>query len=82
MKEEYQEQIMVLTNITHFLESFLKMKNQPDFFKIYDPQELSRLIAVVNLNYMFPIPKNEVTLFVKKDIDTYRTFKSEEVFFS
>jgi protein AbiQ len=27
---------------------------------------------------MFPIPKKEVTPFVKKDIDTYRTFKSEE----
>jgi protein AbiQ len=54
------------------------MKNQPDFFKIYDLQNLSRLIAVVNLNYMFPIPKSEVTPFVKKDIDTYRTFKLEE----
>ena len=27
---------------------------------------------------MFPIPKDEVSPFIKKNIDTYRTFKSEE----
>ena len=64
--------------VSHAQPRHLKMKKQPDFFKIYDPQDLSRLIAVVNLNYMFPIPKNEVTPFAKKDIGTYRTFKSEE----
>ena len=53
------------------------MKKQPDFFKIYDSKQSLRLIAVVNLNYMFPIPKAEVSPFFKKDIDTYRTFKSE-----
>ena len=67
-----------ITQVSHAQLRHQKMKKQPDFFKIYDPQELSRLIAVVNLNYMFPIPKNEVTPFIKKDIDTYRTFKSEE----
>ena len=67
-----------ITQISHAQSRHLKMKKQPDFFKIYDPQNLSRLIAVVNLNYMFPIPKDEVSPFIKKDIDTYRTFKSEE----
>ena len=33
------------------------MKRQPDFFKIFDSEDRSRLLAVVNLNYMFPIPK-------------------------
>lgn len=64
--------------MSHAQPRHIKMKKQPDFFKIYDPQELSRLIAVVNLNYMFPIPKDEVSPFIKKNIDTYRTFKSEE----
>lgn len=27
---------------------------------------------------MFPIPKNQTSPFVKKDIDTYRTFKTEQ----
>jgi protein AbiQ len=67
-----------ITQVSHVQQRHMKMKNQPDFFKIYDPQALSRLIAVVNLNYMFPIPKNEVTPFVKRDIDTYRTFRSED----
>lgn len=67
-----------ITQISHAQERHLKMKNQPDFFKIYDPDDFSRLIAVVNLNYMFPIPKNEVSPFIKKEIDSYRTFKSED----
>ena len=67
-----------ITQVSHAQPRHIKMKKQPDFFKIYDPQELSRLIAVVNLNYMFPIPKDEVSQFIKKNIDTYRTFKSEE----
>ena len=72
------EDFYYITQVSHAQPRHQKMKKQPDFFKIYDPQALSRLIAVVNLNYMFPIPKNEVTPFVKKDIGTYRTFKSEE----
>ena len=72
------EDFYYITQVSHAQPRHQKMKKQPDFFKIYDPQDLSRLIAVVNLNYMFPIPKNEVTPFVKKDIGTYRTFKSEE----
>ncbi len=72
------EKFYYITQVSHAQFRHIKMKNQPDFFKIYDPKEISRLIAVVNLNYMFPIPKDEVTSFVKKDIDTYRTFKSEE----
>ena len=71
------ENFYYITQVSHAQPRHAKMKKQPDFFKIYDPKNLSRLIAVVNLNYMFPIPQNEVTPFVKKDIDTYRTFKSE-----
>lgn len=73
-----KDDLFYITQISHAQPRHLKMKNQQDFFKIYDPQQLSRLIAVVNLNYMFPILKNEVTPFIKKDIDTYRNFKSEE----
>lgn len=73
-----KEGFYYITQVSHAQPRHLKMKKQPDFFKIYDPQELSRLIAVVNLNYMFPIPKEEVRPFIKKDIHTYRTFKSEK----
>lgn len=33
------------------------MGQQKDFYKLFDPKNPKRLIAVVNLNYMFPIPK-------------------------
>ena len=54
------------------------MTQQKDFFKLYDPDNPTRLIAVVNLNYMFPIPKEYTYDFEKKKIDTYRTFESEK----
>ena len=57
-----KDNLCYITQISHAQPRHIKMKNQPDFFKIYDPQELSRLIAVVNLNYMFPIPKEEVSI--------------------
>ena len=41
-------------------------------------QEQSRLIAVVNINYMFPILKTEVSNFDKSKVGTYRNFISEE----
>ena len=36
-----------------------------------------RLVAVVNLNYMFPIPKSILSTLEYKDIDKHRTFTSE-----
>lgn len=67
-----------ITQVSHAQKRHLRMKKQPDFFKVYDPKNPSRLIAVVNLNYMFPIPKDEVTPFIKREIDIYRTFESEQ----
>jgi len=67
-----------ITQISHPQPRHLNMKNQPDFFKIYDIKNSTRLIAVVNLNYMFPIPKKDISPFIIKDIDKYRSFVSEE----
>ncbi|MBC5746206.1 type III toxin-antitoxin system ToxN/AbiQ family toxin, partial [Lachnospiraceae bacterium MD308] len=36
------------------------------------------LIAVINLNYMFPIPKNIYNKLQYKDLDKHRTFKNEK----
>lgn len=66
-----------VTQVSHPQLRHQNMKNSKDFFKIYDPQNRTRLIAVVNLNYMFPIPKNQTSPFEKKNIHTYRTFASE-----
>ncbi len=66
-----------VTQVSHAQPRHQKMKQQKDFYKIFDPKSPQRLIAVVNLNYMFPIPKEQTTHFEKKNIHTYRTFKSE-----
>ena len=66
-----------ITQVSHPQARHQKMKNSKDFCKIFDPKNPTRLIAVVNLNYMFPIPKDQTTPFEKKNIHTYRTFRSE-----
>ncbi len=71
------DDLLYITQISHAQSRHLNMKQQKDFYKIYDPATPSRLLAVVNLNYMFPVPKSEAYPFEKKKIDTYRTFSSE-----
>lgn len=66
-----------ITQVSHPQQRHRNLKQQKDFYKLFDPKNPNRLIAVVNLNYMFPIPKEQTTPFVKKDIHTYRTFKTE-----
>lgn len=72
------ENLYYITQVSHPQKRHKKLKQQKDFFKIFDPYDTTRLIAVVNLNYMFPIPKECTSTFIKKNIDTYRTFKSEQ----
>lgn len=59
-----------------------RLKDLPeniDFYKLYDPKKPSRLMSVVNLNYMFPVPKDEITYVTNYNIvDTLRTFKDEK----
>ena len=73
-----KDEFYYVTQVSHAQERHKKMKRQPDFFKIFDSEDRSRLLAVVNLNYMFPIPKKDVSDFKKSKIDTYRTFKNEK----
>lgn len=72
------DDLYYVTQVSHPQPRHHYLKQQKDFFKLFDPKNRNRLIAVVNLNYMFPIPKNQTSPFVKKDIDTYRTFKTEQ----
>ena len=71
------DDLYYVTQVSHPQDRHRKLKQQKDFFKLFDPNIRGRLIAVVNLNYMFPIPKEQTSPFVKKDIHTYRTFKTE-----
>ena len=71
------DDLYYITQVSHPQQWHRNLKQQKDFYKLFDPKNPNRLIAVVNLNYMFPIPKEQTTPFVKKDIHTYRTFKTE-----
>ena len=62
--------------VSHPKSRHTKMKSNVDFKKVYDPDG-NRLIAVVNLNNMFPIPKSMYAKLSYKDIDKHRTFKDE-----
>ena len=67
-----------ITQVSHPQKRHQNMGQQRDFYKLFDPKNQKRLIAVVNLNYMFPIPKEYTQKFEKKKLDIYRTFDSEE----
>lgn len=75
VNEEYLDYV---TQVLHPQPRHSKLKQQKDFYKVFDPKNPERLIAIVNLNYMFPIPKTQTTPFEKKNIHTYRTFQSEK----
>ena len=70
-----------VTQISHIKPRHLKMKDAPDFRKIYipgsNPNLPDRPVAVVNLNYMFPIPKALVKPLYYRDIDKHRAFSSK-----
>ena len=52
------------------------MKNQIDFKKIYDLRT-NRVIGVVNLNYMFPIPNRCLQDLTPSNISDHRIFNSK-----
>lgn len=72
------DDLYYVTQVSHPQKRHLSLRQQKDFFKLFDPNSPKRLIAVINLNYMFPVHKSQTYSFEKKNIDTYRTFKSDE----
>lgn len=66
-----------VTQVSHPKQKHLTMKANIDFKKIYDIKT-NRLIAVINLNYMFPMPKNMYEKLKYKDLDKHRSFKDEK----
>lgn len=67
------DDLMYMTQVSHPKVRHKNMKNQRDLSLLYNTNK--ELIAVVNLNYMFPVPKKYVKKIKYKDIDNYRTFK-------
>ena len=77
-----KDDLLYITQVSHY--SNLKhdrMRNALDFKKIYIPSKIAGKpdvpACVVNLNYMFPIPKSLVSNLEYRDIHKHRTFLSE-----
>ena len=62
-----------ITQISSYKPRLEKVKESKDFYKIY---KFNKLIACVNLNYMFPIFTKDVRYLNYNDIDKFRTFKT------
>ena len=67
--------LVYVTQISSKKPRHLKMKESIDFVKIFNKTN-KNLISVINLNYMFPVPKSEIIEVKYKNIDNFRTFIS------
>jgi protein AbiQ len=66
--------LVYISQVSHAKPRHAKIKENLDFIKLYDKK---RLLAVVNLNYMFPVPKSKLIEVEYKNIESFRTFNSE-----
>lgn len=70
------DEFYYVTQVSSAKERHKKMKQNLDFFKLYD-EKTNKLLAVVNLNYMFPVPKVEAVDLDYRRIEEYREFETE-----
>ncbi len=74
------DDLIYVTQVSHPQTRHLTMHNALDFHKIYLPNDslslTDRLAAVVNLNYMFPLPKTMLKFLDYSTIEQHRTFSS------
>jgi len=67
--------LVYLTQVSSPKPRHNRMGENVDFFKLYRG---TRLVSVVNLNYMFPVPKNMLIKVNYGKIDEFLEFDSEE----
>ena len=67
--------LIYVTQVSSPKEKHEKLKNNLDFKKLYSS---GQLIAVVNLNYMFPVPEKYIADVDYDNIEKYRSFASEK----
>jgi protein AbiQ len=66
--------LVYITQVSHPQKRHTYLKEDVDFIKLYDNK---RLVAVVNLNYMFPVHKNKLIEIEYGKIENFRIFDSE-----
>ena len=67
--------LVYLTQVSHPKKRHISMKVNKDFYKLYDKNNC--LIGVVNLNYMFPIPKKYLIEVTYNNISNFKNFKDD-----
>lgn len=71
------ESLLYVTQVSSAKERHYKMKQNLDFHKLYHKED-NKILAVVNLNYMFPVPKELVSDLDYSKMDEYRNFETFE----
>lgn len=72
---EVENDIVYLAQVSHPQDKHLLKKEDYSFKKLLHPKS-NQLIAVINLNYMFPIKKRDAVNLEYKNIQQYRNFNS------
>ena len=70
------EGLVYVTQVSSPKERHEKLKKSLDFIKLYHKD--NSLMGVVNLNFMFPVPKELIIEITGTNISTYRTFDTEQ----
>jgi protein AbiQ len=70
--------LIYVTQVSSPKERHYAFKESLDFKKIYDPDDRKKLLCVINLNYMFPVPEEERITVAYSQIEQFRTFESFE----
>ncbi|EGT3604705.1 MAG: Toxin ToxN, type III toxin-antitoxin system [Bacteriophage sp.] len=63
-----------VSQVSHKKSRHYNMTDNKDFIKLYNG---NRLLAVVNLNYMFPVHKSKLINVEYKNISDFRTFEND-----
>ena len=71
------DSLLYVTQVSSTKKRHNKIKKSIDFHKLYDKKD-NKLLAVVNLNYMFPVPKELVTDLDYSKMNEYREFNTPE----
>lgn len=68
------DDLVYVTQVTSPKPRHNNLKQSLDFYKIYDG---SKLVSCINLNYMLPVPKDELRDLEYRNIDEYVSFPNE-----
>ena len=72
-----------VAQLNHAQKRHKRMRDMPDFKRIFIPVRrkngnvIKHLAAVINLNYMFPVPSNCIQNVTAENIEDVRTFKDD-----